>query len=88
MRPNACAVVDIETEHYVMPTDQPVRDADGGITAEIMAVIEEAAAAYLGRPVRIVSVRIHGRADDARSSWADQGRNVLQGSHNLVQRGH
>jgi hypothetical protein len=63
-------------------------DADTGITAEVMAVIEEAAAAYLGRPVRIVSVKLHAPPGDERSTWADQGRSVQQTSHNLVQRGH
>ena len=62
--------------------------SDAGITAEIMAVIEEAAEVYLGRPVRIVSVRLHAQPEDGGSSWADQGRSVLQTSHNLVQRGH
>jgi len=88
MRPNVCAVVDVETEHYLMPMEQPRSEPEGGITAEIMSVIEEAAAAYLGRPVRIVSVRVHAPAEDGRSSWAHQGRNALQSSHNLVQRGH
>jgi hypothetical protein len=88
MRPNACAVVEIETEHYLMPMDQPLHEPEGGITAEIMAVIEEAAAAYLGRPVRILSVRVHRDVESQPKTWADQGRNVLQTSHNLVQRGH
>ncbi len=59
-----------------------------GITAEIMAVIEEAAAVYLGRKVRIVSVKLHAHGDGERSSWSDEGRAMLQTSHNLVQRGH
>ncbi len=59
-----------------------------GITAEIMAVIEEAAAVYLGRKVRIVSVKLHSRNDDGRRTWTDEGRAELQTSHNLVQRGH
>ena len=88
MRPNACAVIEIETEHYLLPMDEPLHEMAGGITAEIMAVIEEAAAAYLGRPVRILAVRVHGHADGEPSTWADQGRSVLQTSHNLVQRGH
>ena len=74
--------------HIEFPMTEPLYDTDAGITAEILAVIEEAAAAYLGRPVRIISVRRHAPAEGERSSWSDQGRNVLQGSHNLVQRGH
>ncbi|HTV65976.1 MAG TPA: hypothetical protein VMD98_10235 [Bryocella sp.] len=69
-----------------MPDSQ--HDADAGITAEIMAVIEEAAEAYLGRPVRVVSVRLHAAPVDERNTWASQGRSAQQSSHNLVQRGH
>jgi hypothetical protein len=87
MRPNTCAVIDIETKRYPMPMNQPLSEPEGGITAEIMAVIEGAAAAHLGRPVRILSVRVHS-PEDGRSSWAEQGRTVQQTSHNLVQRGH
>lgn len=68
-------------------TESVHRD-DSGITAEIMAVIEEAAAVYLGRPARIVSVKLRAEAGDERNTWTDQGRSVLQTSHNLVQRGH
>jgi hypothetical protein len=74
--------------HIDLPMTEPLHHSDPGITAEIMAVIEEAAKAYLGRPVRIVSVRLHAQADGEHSGWSDQGRNVLQTSHNLVQRGH
>ena len=63
-------------------------DAGDGITAEIMAVIEEAAAVYLGRKVRIRSVKLHTHSDGEHSTWAEEGRAVLQTSHNLVQRGH
>lgn len=78
----------IDTARYWLAMDESLHDAEGSITPEIMAVIEEAAAAYLGHKVRIVSVRLHPHANDEHSSWADQGRNALQGSHNLVQRGH
>ena len=67
---------------------KPLHDANSGITAEIMAVIEEAAAAYLGRKVRIISIKLHSHNDDGRSTWTDEGRAQLQTSHNLVQRGH
>ena len=70
------------------PMTEVLHETGTGITAEIMAVIEKAAAAYLGRPVRIVSVRLHASSEAERSGWAGQGRDVLQTSHNLVQRGH
>jgi len=59
-----------------------------GITAEVMAVIEAAAATYLGRKVRIVSVKLNSHASDDSSTWTDQGRASQQSAHNLVQRGH
>jgi len=59
-----------------------------GINAEIMAVIVEAAAAYLGREVRIISVKLHSQSNSERSIWTEEGRAELQTSHNLVQRGH
>jgi len=65
-----------------------IHDGATGITAEVMAVIEAAAAAYLGRKVRIVSVKLHTHDADAASSWTEQGRAALQSAHNIVQRGH
>ena len=67
--------------------EDPRHNGDG-LTAEVMAVIQEAAAIYLGRKVRIVSVKVHSHGGDGHSSWAEEGRAVLQTSHNLVQRGH
>jgi hypothetical protein len=72
----------------MLPMTESVHNDDSGITAEIMAVIEETAAVYLGRPVRIVSVKLHTASSGGRNTWADQGRSVQQTSHNLVQRGH
>jgi hypothetical protein len=64
----------------------PAPDA-GAITAEIVAVIEAAVAAFAGKKLRITSIKV-GREAPARStSWADQGRDIVHGSHNLVQRG-
>jgi hypothetical protein len=69
-------------------TIDPRTDSAEGITSEIMAVIEEAAAAFLGRKVRIISVKLQAHSGGGRSTWTDEGRAVLQTSHNLVQRGH
>ena len=76
--------------HLVAPADlsHDAAAADMGITPQIMAVIEEAATAFLGRKVRILSVKLKLHPDVESSSWADQGRDVLQTSHNLVQRRH
>lgn len=59
-----------------------------GVTPEIVAVIEAAAAQFLGTPVRILSIRVLGEPDGDSNVWASQGRDIVQTSHNLVQRGH
>ena len=58
-----------------------------GITPEIVAVIEAAATAFVGRKIRILSVRILSGSTQDFSSWAGQGRDIIHTSHNLVQRG-
>lgn len=65
-----------------------VAEAATGITPEILAVIETAAAAFVGKKVRIVSVRVASGSGSDSGSWARQGRDIIHGSHNLVQRGH
>lgn len=59
-----------------------------GVTSEIVAVIEAAAAQFVGKPVRILSIRMMEEADGDSNAWASQGRDIIQTSHNLVQRGH
>jgi hypothetical protein len=59
-----------------------------GITPDIVAVIEAAVAAFVGKKVAILSVRLLGEADADANAWASQGRDIIQTSHNLVQRGH
>lgn len=58
-----------------------------GITPEVVAVIEAAATAFVGRKIRILSVRILSESVQDSSSWADKGRDIIHASHNLVQRG-
>lgn len=63
-------------------------EAPLGITSEIVAVIEAAVAAFVGKKVRILSIRmVEENAGDS-NAWASQGRDMIQSSHNLVQRGH
>jgi len=79
-----------------LPTEQPApslvtkNSADGrqGVTSAIVAVIEAAADAFVGKRVRILSIRMIGEAAAADTAWASQGRDMIQTSHNLVQRGH
>ena len=63
-------------------------EASHGITAEVVAVIEAAAAAFVGKKVNIVSIKLLGDADADSNAWASQGRDIIQTSHNLVQRKH
>lgn len=65
-----------------------VADGQQGLTPEIVAVIEAAAEAFVGKKVRILSIRMMGEADGDSNAWASQGRDMIQTSHNLVQRGH
>ena len=57
----------------------------GEITAEIMAVIETAVAAYLGKKARIVSVRLRSGSQPESSPWVGRGLDMVHGSHNVVQ---
>jgi hypothetical protein len=63
-------------------------DGGQGVTPAIVAVIEAAAEAFVGKRVRILSVRMIGEAAADDNAWASQGRDMIQASHNLVQRGH
>jgi hypothetical protein len=60
----------------------------GAITPEIVAVIEAAVTAFVGRRLRIISVKVGSEPQVASRSWSEQGRDMIHGSHNLVQRGH
>ena len=62
--------------------------AADGITPAVVSVIAAAAAAFVGRKVRILSVRLLDEANGDSSAWASQGRDMIQSSHNVVQRGH
>jgi hypothetical protein len=58
------------------------------ITPEILRRITETVSGLLGRKVRIRSVKILETPEPTASSWAQQGRVVIQASHNLGPRGH
>jgi hypothetical protein len=58
------------------------------VTPEVLRTITETVSALLGRKVRIRSVKILQTPEATASSWAQQGRVVVQASHNLAQRGH
>ncbi|MGA2416235.1 MAG: hypothetical protein ABSF59_17410 [Candidatus Sulfotelmatobacter sp.] len=58
------------------------------IAPETLAAITETITGLLGRKVRIRSVKRLHAPEAGLSSWAQQGRVVVQASHNLAQRGH
>jgi hypothetical protein len=78
------------SEEPLTPRVEAEAAADGpqGVTPTIVAVIEAAVAGFLGRKARILSIKLIGNADGEGSAWASQGRDMIQTSHNLVQRGH
>jgi hypothetical protein len=59
-----------------------------GIPPKLLKVIQAAASAYLGRRVNITSVKVPSPANKSSSSWEEQGRRIIQTSHNLIQRAH
>ncbi|MGO8985822.1 MAG: hypothetical protein ACLPHI_17845 [Terriglobales bacterium] len=66
----------------------PAMPAGDEITPEVLQSITETITALLGKKVRVRSVKILQTPDPSANSWAQQGRVVVQASHNLAQRGH
>ncbi|MFY9645770.1 MAG: hypothetical protein WAK29_11370 [Terriglobales bacterium] len=58
------------------------------VTPETLRAITETVSALLGKKVRVLSVKTLPTPEAAVSSWAQQGRVVVQASHNFAQRGH
>ncbi len=56
------------------------------ITPETLATITETVTALLGRKVHVRSVKLLPAADAIANPWAQQGRAVIQASHNFSQR--
>ncbi len=57
------------------------------ITPETLRTITETVSALLGRKVRVRSVKVLPTPDATINSWAQQGRVVIQASHNIGLRG-
>jgi hypothetical protein len=56
---------------------------EGRISAEILAVIAAAAAAFVGQRIRIRGIeQLHSKGGQV-SRWSRQGRVLVQSSHNL-----
>jgi hypothetical protein len=64
-----------------------VTQSPADITSETLATIAETITALLGRKVRIRSVKILETPSAVGNPWAQQGRVVVQASHNVAQRG-
>ena len=58
------------------------------ITPESLFVIAAAVTAYLGKKVRVRSARMLQTPYEIVNPWVQQGRVVVQASHNLAQRSH
>ena len=63
------------------PSPQPVKEE---ITPEILAIIAAAVAQFVGAGARIRSTRMIPVAEG--NAWAQQGRVIIQASHNLAMR--
>lgn len=87
--PDARNVTQPVTDYGSEPVLETASNAPAlaGITPEIIAAIEQAATAFVGRKIRILSVRVLTGSTQDSSSWAGKGRDIIHASHNLVQRG-
>ncbi len=64
----------------------PLTQASDEITPEILAAITKTITALLGRKVHVRSVKLLATPDAASNPWAQNGRAVIQASHNFSQR--
>ena len=55
------------------------------ITTEIVAVVQAAANEFLGKRVRILSIKILPDSKRDLGRWLQRGRDTIQASHNAVQ---
>ena len=58
------------------------------VTPEVLVVIAAAVTAFLGKKVRIRSAKLLETPYELFNPWAQQGRAIVQASHNLGQRSH
>jgi len=69
-------------------TAQPHRvTGSGEITADTLAEIDMTITGLIGKKAMIRSVKLLQTPNAAANQWAQQGRVVVQASHNLAQRG-
>jgi hypothetical protein len=58
------------------------------ITPEIVAVVQAAANQFVGRRVRILSIKVLSESHRDSGRWVERGRDMIQASHNVVQHRH
>jgi len=58
------------------------------VTSQTVLIIAAAVTTFLGKKVRIRSAKLLQTPYEIINPWAQQGRVVIQASHNLTQRGH
>ena len=66
----------------------PVSQLPREITPEIVAVLQAAANEFVGKRVRIVSIKVLPASSTDSDVWLQRGRDTVQASHNLVQQRH
>jgi hypothetical protein len=80
---NAIARVERAAEALEFPGEA---DLSNEVSEDIVLLITSAVTAYLGKNVRVRSVRKLQPSFEKVAPWAQQGRAYLQGSHNIAQR--
>ena len=64
-------------------SDDATVQADAPIPAEVMAAIAAAAAAFVGKRLRILGIEQLHSSNRTVNRWSRQGRVLVQSSHNL-----
>jgi len=75
-------VVPSEDEAPAAAASQAVQREDEEVTPEMLVVIAAAVTAFLGKRVRVRSANKLTPPREAVSSWSQQGRSLVHGSHN------
>jgi len=68
-------------------TPEPTVPEKEEITPEMLVVIAAAVTAFLGKKVRIRSAKMLRSTSGVQNPWSQQGRALIQASHNLRLRG-
>jgi uncharacterized protein len=87
-RMQAARVQKAEVAAIAMPAETGARTKHAQTKPEIVAALTAAATAFLGKKARVRSAQLLPSAQqDSAGAWAQQGRMIVQTSHNPRQRG-